>query len=75
MKENIYIKGITEQLQNIKMRRIKKSEYETTIGEVKKALELADKDKKIIIEDKRKVTVICEFTKEQAKELNRRFAN
>lgn len=57
------------------MRRIKKSEYETTIGEVKKALELADKDKKIIIEDKRKVTVICEFTKEQAKELNRRFAN
>jgi len=57
------------------MRRIKKSEYETTIGEVKQALELADKDKKLIIEDKRKVTVICEFTKEQTKELNRHFVN
>ena len=75
MKENIYIKGITEQLQNIKMRKIKKTEYKTTIREVKKALELADKDKKIIIEHKRKVTIICEFTKEQTKELNRHFVN
>ena len=36
-------------------------EYKTNVEEVIKALELADDDKKIIVEDENKIVVICEL--------------
>lgn len=44
-------------------------EYETTPAELKKAIQLADKDKVVYIEDEEKAVVIVELSKEQAKKL------
>ena len=49
-----------------------KVEYETNIEEVKKALELADEDKKIIIEDENRMFIACELSRDQVKKLKYR---
>ena len=43
--------------------------YETTFLEVEKALRLANRDKKIVVEIKDKLIVVCELSKEQVKKL------
>ena len=44
-------------------------QYETTVKEVNKALKLADEDKKIIIEYKDKIVVVCQISKSKLKKL------
>jgi len=44
-------------------------EYETNVEEVNKTLELVDEDKKIVIESKDKIIIVCELSKEQDKKL------
>jgi hypothetical protein len=50
---------------------MKITEYETNIEEVERLLELADEDKKIVIEDEKRIIVVCELSKEQYKKAKR----
>ena len=50
---------------------MKKETYETDLREVRDALALADEDRKLIVEDARKMIVICELDKDQGEALLR----
>ena len=52
---------------------MKKTIYKTDLEEAKKAFELADEDKKIVIESKDKVVIVCVLSKEQAKKIKRKL--
>ena len=49
--------------------KVGKIRYITNRKEVIKAFELADEDKKIIMEDKNRIVIVCELSKEQARKL------
>ena len=51
--------------------KVGKVRYITNREEVIKAFELADEDKKIIIEDKDRIVIACELSKEQARKLKK----
>ena len=43
--------------------------YITNLEEVRQAYDLADEDKKFVIESENKIVIVVELTKEQAKKL------